>query len=220
MGLLSFLLGACSKQPAAPTSKFQAGQVWAFTPPTNQPNAKLTILRVESDGKLGTIVHIAISGVSYGDGQTTIQHLPFAESAIAKSITTLERESGPVPDFEDGYRQWRQAFVAGKGGVFTITVAEAFDAVTSIAQNHEAEPKLVKVYLNPLIMLLAGAEKQNGRPLTQEEVLHIRDTAVSVMMTPEQAKKFYKSMDAQVPVHRMNPDRVWEEWQEIRNEVR
>jgi hypothetical protein len=137
MALLSFLFGSCSKQPAPPASKFHAGQVWAFTPPTNQPNARLTVLRVESGGKLGTIVHVALSGVSYGDGQTQIQHLPFAESAVERSVTTLERESGPVPDFAEGYRQWRQAFDAGKGGVFTISVAEAFDSVTSIARNHK-----------------------------------------------------------------------------------
>jgi len=136
-GLLSILFGGCSQQPAAPASKFHAGQVWAFTPPANQPNARLTVLRVEDGGKLGTIVHIAISGVSYGDGQTRIQHLPFAESAIERSVTTLESESGPVPDFTDGYQQWRQAFDAGKAGIFTITVAEAFDAVTSIARDHK-----------------------------------------------------------------------------------
>ena len=141
MGLLSLLFGSCSKQltalPEQPASKFRAGQVWAFKPPTNQPNAKLTVLRVENGGKLGTIVHIALSGVSYGNGQTHIQHLPFAESAIERSVTALERESGPVPDFADGYREWRQAFDEGKGGVFAITVAEAFDGVTSIARNQK-----------------------------------------------------------------------------------
>jgi hypothetical protein len=136
MGLLTFLFGGCSRQPAAPASRFHAGQVWAFTPPTNQPNARLTVLRVENGGKLGTIVHIAISHVSYNNGQTTIQHLPFAELAIERSVTTLERESGPIPEFEEGYQQWRQAFDAGKGGVFTITVAEAFDAVTGIVRDH------------------------------------------------------------------------------------
>jgi hypothetical protein len=39
------------------------------------------------------------------------------------------------------------------------------------------------------------------------------------MMPPEQAKKFYESLDSQVPVHRMNADRVWEEWQEIRDKL-
>jgi len=137
MSLLSLIVGGCSKQPTPPTSKFHAGQVWAFTPPTNQRNARLTILRVENDAKYGTIVHIAISGVFYGDGQTQIHHLPFAESAVARSVTTLERESGPVPDFAEGYREWRKAFDAGKGGVFTGTVAEVFDAVTSIARDHK-----------------------------------------------------------------------------------
>lgn len=77
----------------------------------------------------------------------------------------------------------------------------------------------VKVFLNPLIMLLAGAEKQKGRPLTREEVLAVRDSAAHIMMPPEQATKFYESLDSQVPVHRMNPDRVWEEWQEIRDKL-
>jgi hypothetical protein len=135
MGLLSFLFGGCSKQ-LAPTSKFHAGQVWAFTPPTNQPNAMLTVLRVENGGKLGTIVHIAISGVTYGNGQTQIEHMPFAEAAVERSVTTLERESGPVPDFEDGYREWRRVFDAGKGGIFTIPVAEAYEAAISIARDH------------------------------------------------------------------------------------
>ena len=141
MGLLSFFFGSCSKQPSQPMatdqpdSKFRAGQVWSFKTPANQPNAKLTVLRVESCGKLGTVIHVALSGVSYGNRQTTIQHLPFSESAVERSVTTLERESGPVPDFSEGYRHWRDAFDAGKGGAFDITVAEAFDAVTNIASN-------------------------------------------------------------------------------------
>jgi hypothetical protein len=77
----------------------------------------------------------------------------------------------------------------------------------------------VKVFPNPLVMLLAGAEKQKGRPLTREEVLAVRDSAAHIMMPPAQAKKFYESLDSQVPVHRMNPDRVWEEWQEIRDKL-
>ena len=137
MCLISFLFGGCSKQPVPPPSKFHRGQVWAFTPPTNQPNARLTVLRVEDGGKLGTIVHIAISGVSYGNGHTQIQHLPFAESSIEQSVTTLERKSGTVPDFAEGYQLWRQAFDAGKGGIFNITVAEAFEAVASIAENQK-----------------------------------------------------------------------------------
>jgi len=74
----------------------------------------------------------------------------------------------------------------------------------------------VKVFLNPLIMILAGAEKQKGKPLSREEVLAIRDQSPFVMMAPEQAQRFYAKLDSQVRVHRINPDRIWEEWQEIR----
>ena len=164
MGFLSFLFGGCSRKPsdteaikyksdkplgivptgpmhpteAAPSaSRFRAGQVWAFKTPPEQPDAKLTILRVENDGQGRTIVHIAISGVSFADGQTTIPHLPFDEAAIEQSVTTLERESGPVPDFAEGYRMWHEAFTAGKGGVFTISVAEAFETVTGAIRNRK-----------------------------------------------------------------------------------
>lgn len=139
MGLFSILFGSCSKKsaglPEQPASKYRAGQVWTFKAPASQPHARLTVLRVDNGDKLGTIVHIALSGVSYGNGHTRIQHLPFAESAMDRSVTALEQESGPVPDFTEGYQLWREAFDAGQGGVFTITVAEAFEAVTDIAQN-------------------------------------------------------------------------------------
>ena len=82
----------------------------------------------------------------------------------------------------------------------------------------DGQPK-VKVYLNPLHAMLHAAEKSKGSPLSEVEVLRVRDTTVAVDMTPDQAERFYASLDAQVSVHRMNPDRVWEEWQEIRDVV-
>src|SRR5690242_19983447 len=126
MGFLSFLFGSCTKQSSTTpsssqsASKFRAGQVWAFKTPSQHPNARLIILRVDGDQRLGNIVHVAVTGVSYGNGQNTIGHLPFAESAVEQSVTALERESGTVPDFAEGYRMWREAFDAGKAGVFTI----------------------------------------------------------------------------------------------------
>jgi acyl carrier protein len=93
-------------------------------------------------------------------------------------------------------------------------------AKSGLPAHEESQATQVKVFLNPLVMLLAGAEKQKGQPLTREEVLEVRDNAAFVMMSPEQARRFYGSLDAQVPVHRINPDRVWEEWQEIRSQLK
>jgi hypothetical protein len=79
--------------------------------------------------------------------------------------------------------------------------------------------KIVRVYLNPLHAMLGAAEKQKGSPLTEAEVLHVRDTSVAIDMTQEQAEKFYASLDAQMPIGRLDPTRIWEEWQEVRGHV-
>lgn len=77
----------------------------------------------------------------------------------------------------------------------------------------DSHAKTVKVYLNPLHATLGWAERQKGSPLTEAEVLHVRDTAVAINMTPKQAEKFYASLDARMPIGRMDPTRLWEEWQ-------
>ncbi len=81
------------------------------------------------------------------------------------------------------------------------------------------ETDTVTVYLNPLVMLLSAAEERKGTPLSEAEVLEIRDTAASVQMTPEQARIFHASLDAQMPMHRIDPDRIWDEWQQVRHLV-
>jgi hypothetical protein len=60
--------------------------------------------------------------------QNQIGHLPFAASALASSVVEVESDESP-PKLTEGYRVWRQAFEAGKGGVFSISVAEAISFV-------------------------------------------------------------------------------------------
>jgi hypothetical protein len=112
-----------------PASRYKPGQVWSFRAPSDQTGAVLTILRVEANPKLGTIVHIALSGSTLPNGGTNVQHMPFSEQAIDKSVLTLVRENQPLPDFRDGYAEWRQAFDAGRGGIFTVSVGEGFEAI-------------------------------------------------------------------------------------------
>lgn len=83
----------------------------------------------------------------------------------------------------------------------------------------DSDAKTVRVYLNPLHAMLGAAEKQKGSSLTEAEVLHVRDTTVAIDMTLKQAKKFYASLDAQMPIGRLDPNRLWEEWQDVRDHV-
>jgi hypothetical protein len=77
----------------------------------------------------------------------------------------------------------------------------------------------VKVFLTPLAMLLAAREQQKGAPLTREEVLAVRDRALCTMMTQAQADTFHAFLDSQAPVPRIDPERCWEEWQAIRQQI-
>src|SRR2546425_8916772 len=118
------------------TSRYKPGQVWSFHTPADQPAALITVLRVETNPKLGSIVHVALSGVSLPNGGTNVQHMPFSEQAIDRSVISLIRENEPLPDFRDGYDEWRRAFDAGRGGVFTVTVAEGFETIRAAITKH------------------------------------------------------------------------------------
>lgn len=51
--------------------------------------------------------------------------MPFERAALAASVDRLiGTGAAPDPEFENGYRQWKDA----EGGVFTIGVPEAIEA--------------------------------------------------------------------------------------------
>jgi len=112
-------------------SQFQPGQVWTYHTRPGEEDSRLTVVKVEPHDKVGTIVHIRVDGVAQKnphapDGVSrVIHHTPFAAEALQRSVIELVGD-GPVPgSFEQGYAIWKQAFDSGKGGVFTITVAES-----------------------------------------------------------------------------------------------
>jgi hypothetical protein len=134
MLVLSFfgqLLGAQEKSQPCPEptvtkdSRFRPGQVWQYNTRSHEKASTLTILKVESLPKGGVIIHIRVDKVRLrnctgGPEPDNFQHMPFTHEAIERSVTKLIKE-GDVPEFQDGYDEWRKAC----GGVYTITVAEA-----------------------------------------------------------------------------------------------
>jgi hypothetical protein len=71
----------------------------------------------------------------------------------------------------------------------------------------------------PLARLLAARERQKGTPLTEAEVLEVRDGAACTQMPLSQAERLYAALDAQMPIPRLHPERIWEEWQAVREQV-
>ncbi len=63
-----------------------------------------------------------------------------------------------------------------------------------------------------LVATLLRAEQDKGEPLTEEEVLKIRDGCPSVAMTDEMLSKVV----ARRGYDDIDPEHAWEEWQGIR----
>lgn len=75
-----------------------------------------------------------------------------------------------------------------------------------------AEPKIIITCMPTLVSTLLNREQKKGSPLTEQEVLEIRDNAPSIALPEDvaakvEAERGYKDIDA---------DSVWEEWQKAR----
>lgn len=116
-------------------TKFVEGQVWNYVTRPGESNSRIVIVRLDDDEEYGNIIHIHISDVEIPNpqapkGKTTyIAHLPYAEPALEKCVTALEKHAERLPDYEEGYRLWRKAFEQGEAGVFDLPVQEAIDLV-------------------------------------------------------------------------------------------
>ena len=117
-------------------TKFAAGQVWKYKTRPNETDSRLTVVRVDPDDhEFGNIIHIYISAVDIPnsdapDGKTVfIQHMPYEEEALSKSVIELDTETKELPDYLDGYKLWKSAFEKGEAGVFSVDVSQAVDFV-------------------------------------------------------------------------------------------
>lgn len=114
--------------------KFKAGQIWQYETRKGEEESRVIILKVDkTDNEV--IVHISVLKAKIKNPQkdggvsNEIGHLPFLRESIDKSLTKLESSNNKLPDFIDGYNQWKEAFDSGKGGIFTISVKKAVEYV-------------------------------------------------------------------------------------------
>ena len=130
----------------ATKSKYQVGQVWSYNTRPSEPDAKLTIVKIEGQDSIGNVIHVYVSNVKVKTSSNpdkyseTISHMPFSEAAIDSSVTKQLGTATELPDFKEGYDEWRQSFNAGHAGVFSITVGKAVEYMeTTMLQGHEAK---------------------------------------------------------------------------------
>jgi len=118
------------------STNLKAGQVWSFKDGLPGEVLRIGVIEQLHDE---TVVSVSLSNVvvpenmrARAGGKTQIQigHLPFSEVAVLNSLEDLIEEVSPAPDtFEQGYQTWKKAVVENGAGYFTISVAEARNAV-------------------------------------------------------------------------------------------
>lgn len=74
------------------------------------------------------------------------------------------------------------------------------------------DSELVPVFLPPLATMLADAENQKGKPLTEKEVERLRDKAVCVQMDAADAEQM---ADRRGYID-VNPENCWSDWHRLR----
>jgi hypothetical protein len=116
----------CKLPEPATDPKFHPGQVWKYKARPGEEQSFMTILRVEKVARFGTVLHVRVDKIRLrnctgGPEPDTIEHMPFARDAVERSVTKLEREISEVPNYRQGYDDWRNSC----GGVYTVTVSEA-----------------------------------------------------------------------------------------------
>ncbi len=110
----------------------KVGQIWKYH--NGYENSSVIILKIE-ERRGHYIVHIAVKGLPFENTQE-IGHMPFEKSVFEKSITELISENNQLPDFQEGYQQWNEAFENEKGGVFTIDIKKGVDFIIDIVNKN------------------------------------------------------------------------------------
>ena len=119
----------CAQPQVVVDAKYSPGQVWSYHTRKGEESSTITVLRVESLPKVGVIVHVRVDGIrlkncSGGPSPMSIGHSPISKDALDRSVTTMLKQGLAVPDYMEGYKNWREAC----GGVYTITLGKILDA--------------------------------------------------------------------------------------------
>lgn len=135
--LFSFfgLFGQNKNDKSLKTHELKSGQIWKYNTRKGEEKSRVVILKVEDYGRKGQVVHIAVNQLKIKNQQIEegyskdIGHLPFNKESLLKSLTKLEGTIDKLPEYMDGYLQWKEAFDNGEGGVFTIEVKDVVDFI-------------------------------------------------------------------------------------------
>lgn len=112
--------------------KYEVGQRWTYQT-REQDTGGSTLLIGSVQRQAGQdVIHIKVENVGplNSNGPSVVSHMPFSQAAMDASVVSLVESQADVgDDFQEGIATWKEQ----AGGVFEISVAEAIEAVFSVA---------------------------------------------------------------------------------------
>ena len=114
-------------------NEYKKGQVWKYKTREGEEDSTILVLNEEyyQFPERVDVVYVAINNLKMKNGKEEsgfseeIEFLPFSKKSIDNSVIELIEENVWVHPYEEGYFEWKKAFMAGKGGIFDMTVKTA-----------------------------------------------------------------------------------------------
>ena len=108
-------------------NQYEVGQIWEYETRTGEEKSTLTIVNIEKNNLYDTIINVYINNLKIKNQAVkngisdTIQHLPFGIKSINNSVTKLIGFTKTLPDYNEGFNEWKSLYDIGEAGIFDIT---------------------------------------------------------------------------------------------------
>jgi hypothetical protein len=116
--------------------KFHVGDVWEYKTRSGEENSRLTVVKIDTSPELGIIVHIAVDNLTWKDCQNkplpqSVPHMPFARKALEVSLSKQTGAVQSLPDYRNGYEEWKAAYSKKRAGIYMVEVRDAVSIAES-----------------------------------------------------------------------------------------
>ncbi len=144
-------------------------------------------------------------------------HAPAKRLTLAEARAVEDRRGYQDIDPERCWEEWQQVRLQFQDQGEEQVEEDGEAAVSAPAPADDGGGERLIVFIDPsLVGVLFAREQEKGSPLTEDEVLEIRDNSSAMVLVPEdvrerEAARGFKDID---------PERCWEEWQEVRLTLR
>ena len=110
--------------------KFRVGDVWEYKTRPAEERSRLIVVKVDNSPEFGIIVHIAVDNLTWKNCQNNplpeaVPHMPFARKALETSVTSRVGTTQSLPDYQNGYEEWKAAYSKKHAGIYIVAVQDA-----------------------------------------------------------------------------------------------